>query len=197
MIGKVLPFRASAKYGAMADDDLVAACAAGDTGALEQLFRNHGPRVFRVVGRLTQLGSADLEDITQATFLGLQRAASRFDGRSSVATWIVGIALNVVRHHKRGESRRYRMLASVANTPVASYRDLGAEVEDRELLARLACAVDLLPEKLRTVYTLGDLEGMRARDVGRLLRVPEGTVWRRLHHARARLRAALESGGRP
>jgi RNA polymerase sigma-70 factor (ECF subfamily) len=195
MIGKLLPFRATAKYGGMADDDLVAACAAGDVGAFEQLFRIHGPRVYRVVARLTPYRAEDIEDITQLTFLGVQQAAARFDGRSSVATWIVGIALNVVRHHTRGETRRRRLLEAVASTSAAASRNLGDEVADRELLARLAGAIDLLPEKLRVVYTLADLEGLRGRDVARTLRIPEGTVWRRLHHARARLRAAVEPGG--
>src|SRR5437764_1342568 len=65
----------------------------------------------------------------------------------------------------------------------------------QQLLARLASAFDELPSHLRAVFTLCDLEGIRGVEVARILDVPEGTVWRRLHDARARLRDRIDRKG--
>jgi RNA polymerase sigma-70 factor (ECF subfamily) len=66
----------------------------------------------------------------------------------------------------------------------------------RELMARMLAGFEQLPLDLRTVFALCDLEGMRGVDVARALGVPEGTVWRRLHEARVRLRACMLGEGR-
>ena len=65
------------------------------------------------------------------------------------------------------------------------------------MLQRLQAGFDELPPDLRTVFSLCDLEGMRGVDVARALRVPEGTVWRRLHSARVRLRARMDGRAAP
>jgi RNA polymerase sigma-70 factor (ECF subfamily) len=61
----------------------------------------------------------------------------------------------------------------------------------RELVSRLQVVFETLPTDLRVAFTLCDIEGMRGVDVARALQLPEGTVWRRLHEARVRLRAGL------
>jgi RNA polymerase sigma-70 factor, ECF subfamily len=174
------------------DEDLVSASASGDSGALEALFGRHGARVHRTLARLRCVDRGDLEDLVQATFVEVQRSARRFDGRSGVPTWIVGIAMNLVRHYVRGEKRRrvaMSVLASVSPPPEGKRPDERAA--QRELIARLQAAFDELPVELRIVFTLCDLEGMRGVDVARALALPEGTVWRRLHEARLFLRGEL------
>jgi RNA polymerase sigma-70 factor (ECF subfamily) len=59
------------------------------------------------------------------------------------------------------------------------------------MMDRLQPAFDALPPSLRAAFTLCDLEGMRGIDAARLLQVPEGTLWRRVHEARLRLRAVV------
>ena len=70
------------------------------------------------------------------------------------------------------------------------------QASHRQLLARLASAFDELPDDLRAVFTLCDLEGIRGVEVARILDVPEGTVWRRLHDARVRLRDRINQRSR-
>jgi RNA polymerase sigma-70 factor (ECF subfamily) len=65
----------------------------------------------------------------------------------------------------------------------------------RQLLVRLQAVIDELPPDLLTVFTLCDLEGLRGVDVARVLGIPQGTVWRRLHEARTRLRKLVEGRG--
>lgn len=193
MTDHLIPFRRADRYEQLSDEALVAECARGTNTALDELFQRHGDRVHRIVARLRHVDRRDLEDVVQATFIEVQRSAGSFDGRASAGSWIVGIALNVVRHHIRGEARRRSAMSAVAETLPANDRGNPDELAaHRQMLERLQAGFDELPPDLRTVFALCDLEGMRGVDVARTLKVPEGTVWRRLHSARVRLRARLD-----
>lgn len=194
MNGKLLPLvRATEAQRTSSDEDLLNACARGDAGALEELFLRHGDRVYRVLRRARGVHARDLDDLVQSTFIEVFRAAPAYAGKASVSTWLLGIAINVMRHHVRRESRR-RLLA------VAAVDVLRAGTADRppdedlarsQFLRRLERQLAALPPDLQLVFTLCEIEGLRGVDVARTLRVPEGTVWRRLHAARTRLRQAL------
>ena len=194
MTDKVLPFRLRRgnTQEAQSDDDLIRACAGGDNGALDDLFRRHGERVHRVIGRLRMVDRKDLDDIVQTTFLEVHRSAGRFDGAAAVGTWILGVAMNVVRHHVRSESRRRLAMTSMARLPASQTSGRpDDQAAQQQAMARLQAGVDSLPEILRIVFTLCDIEGLKGVEVGRILKVPEGTIWRRLHEARIRLRVCI------
>jgi RNA polymerase sigma-70 factor (ECF subfamily) len=180
----------------LSDEALVANCANGDNAALEELFNRHGDNVYRVLDRLAHVERQDLEDMVQATFVAVKRSAAQFDFRSAVTTWIFGIALNVARNNVRHQARQRRAMEAVAETN-AFREGRGPEerASHRQLMIRLEAAFDALPPDLRTVFTLCDLEGLRGVDVARLLEIPQGTVWRRLHDARTRLRKLVEGEG--
>jgi RNA polymerase sigma-70 factor (ECF subfamily) len=193
-VRSLLPFR-RAGLEELSDEALVANCA-DDNNALEELFRRHGERVHRVLARLAHVDHHDLEDLVQATFVAVKRSTARFDSRSAVTTWIVGIALNVARHVVRGQVRQRRAIEAVAEThPPSDSHGPEERASHRQLLIRLQAAIDALPPDLRTVFTLCDLEGLRGVDVARVLKLPQGTVWRRLHDARIRLRELIEGRG--
>jgi RNA polymerase sigma-70 factor (ECF subfamily) len=192
MSEKVLPFRRLEQRD-LSDEALVLACAAGDGRALEELFYRHGPQVHRVLVRLGHVDRKDLEDLVQTTFLEVHRSAKRFSARSAVSTWILGIAMNVARHHVRGEARRRSALAAVARVSgVADDRWPDEHASHRESIERLKGGLDVLPYDFRIVFLLCDLEGLKGTEVARALGVPEGTVWRRLHEARLRLRTYVD-----
>lgn len=180
------------------DDVLLSACAKGDNTALGELFHRHGDRVHAILARVGGLDQKDLQDLVQATFLAVQRSARKFDRRSSVGTWIVGIALNVGRRQIRGEVRRRSAMSTIAHTQ-PSHEDAtpDEQASNRQLIERLISGFEQLPSHLRIVFMLCEFEGMRGVDVARALRVPEGTVWRRLHDARLRLRASMERKADP
>jgi RNA polymerase sigma-70 factor (ECF subfamily) len=197
MTGKLLLLhRARKEHRDTADEDLLAACARGEGLALEELFHRHGDRVYRVLGRSRGVDAKDLDDLVQSTFIEVFRSAPAYAGRASVSTWLLGIAINVMRHHVRGESRRRSMVAAASDALV--YAALGQPHENAvrsQFLERLERALIALPNDLSLAFTLCEIEGLRGVDVARALGVPEGTIWRRLHDARMRLRAALEQGG--
>ncbi len=194
MTKNVLPFR-RAEQRDRSDEELVLACAANDGRALDELFHRHAAQVHRVLARVGQIDRGDLEDVMQSTFLEVYRSAKRFGGRSAVSTWILGIAMNVSRHLRRGESRRRSAMAAVARvTPGMDQLRPDDWASHRESLERMQSAFEALPHDFRVVFVLCDLEGLRGVEVARTLGLPEGTVWRRLHEARLRLRAQLHEG---
>jgi RNA polymerase sigma-70 factor (ECF subfamily) len=196
MTDRLLPFRRPSASRQFPDAALLSAVATGDNAALEELFQRHGDAVHRILSRLRTIDRRDLDDVVQTTFLEVQRSCARYDGRATVATWIIGIAMNVARHHTRGEVRRRAAVSAIAEMPVTAVAARpDEEAAHRQLLERLAAAFDDLPHDLRTAFTLCDLEGMRGVDVARILQIPEGTLWRRLHDARARLRDRIDREG--
>jgi len=190
MIGRLLPFRRPRDQGNVPDQDLIVSSARGDASAVEELFARHGDRVYRLLVRLRGVDAKDIEDLVQATFLEMQRSARRFENRASVGAWILGIALNLRRHYMRSEARRRSFMAAVE--PLVCHidqHDPHQQLAERQYLERLEAGIRALPEHLRVVLILADVEGLKGKEVARALHVPEGTVWRRLHQARLRLKA--------
>lgn len=179
---------------AVSDDALLARFVRGDGDALGELFDRHHRVTYRFLGRLTGADDADLDDLVQATFMEAARAAPRFDARAAVRTWLFGIAMNVARHYKRGNARRRRIIDdSTEERPseIPARERPDEHAANRELLERVAEAVQGLPVSLREVFVACEIEELPGADVARLLGIPEGTLWRRLHDARKALRAAL------
>ena len=176
----------------MSDEGLVAACGAGESVALGLLFDRYYNPVRRFLARLSGTDDRDLDDLVQMTFETVPRAARSFDGRSSVKTWLFGVANNVARHHVRSEVRRKRLSEAVAAQPRASAIQGDENILASERAGRLQQAISALPPKLREAFVLVYLEGVPGREVADMVGVREGTVWKRLHQARARLRDSLE-----
>ena len=200
MSAKILPFRRPAPQAQdlpadLSDEALLAACATGDTAALGALFERFHTSVYRVLCRLVGATSAELDDLVQATFLEVLRAAKGFQRRSSVRTYILGIATNVARHHYRGQKRRAQLAEHVSHLPGPVERGPDQSAARSEFLVRLADELDRLPHDLRVAFVMCDLEDVPGVEVARVLSVPEGTLWRRLHEARRALRRALEERG--
>jgi RNA polymerase sigma-70 factor (ECF subfamily) len=194
--GKLLILRPrGAQPDALSDAALVAACAVGDRAARAALFERHADAVFRFVSRMAASDDHDCDDLVQLTFLAAYRTAGSFRGDSVVRTWLCAIASNVVKNHARGEIRRRAMLNG-AGEVLRGGASLHEQVARRELVERLPEAIAALPHHLREVFVLMDLDETRGADAAAALGIPAGTLWRRLHEARAALRAALLGGGR-
>lgn len=192
-MSRVIPIRrAGGAASEMSDEALLAACATGESAALGTLYDRHVDAVRRFLARMSGTDDRDLDDLVQSTFETVPRAARRFTGDSQVRTWLFGVANNVARHHVRSEMRRKRLAGAFAEerpgTPDASSE---AEVLERERAARLRAAIAELPDKLREAFVLVYLEGIAGGEVAALLGVREGTIWKRLFQARARLRQSL------
>lgn len=192
-MGKLVAFRAPSESSSeLTDVALVAAVATGDQAALATLFHRHHAAVYRFLARLAGVDASDLDDLVQATFLAVHRAAPRYEQRASVTTWMFGIAAKIVGKHVRAEIRRRTLGARVAELRLHGPHEPDATAERRELLRRIERALADLPHDLRAVFVLCVLEGVPGKEAACVLGLREGTLWRRLYEARARLREAME-----
>ncbi len=172
---------------------LLRAAAAGDDRAAAAAFfkRFHGP-VLAFLSRLVGRDDPELDDLVQATFLSALDGADRFEARAQVRTWLFGIAVNKARTHRRGAGRRNTKLAALGAEIPARPTSPSGKVSRRELLDRVGAAVERLSPIEREAFVLCDVEGVGGQRAADTLGVPAGTMWRRLHDARSKLREALK-----
>lgn len=197
--GSVVPLRRiderRAALSEISDEALLASCGVGDSAALGALYDRHHEAVFRLVSRLLRAEPGEVDDLVQVTFLEAWKSAKRFSGKGTVKSYLYGIAANTVRHHVRSVKRRRDAFAAIpepASTATPHETTLRAQQ-----LVRLQRALDELPHDLRAAYVLCDLEDVPGVEAAKILDCRAGTLWRRLHEARAELRAAIEEGGSP
>jgi len=185
----------------------------GDEGAFASLVeRYHGALLRLAMGYVKDRAIA--EDVVQETWLTCLRSLDRFEERSSLKTWIFGIALNIARSRGRRE-RRVMPFASLfrrdegSSGPTVDPDRFGGDgmwkakptswtnvpeerVLGQETIARVREAIDMLPAKLREVIVLRDVAGLDGGEVCALLAISPENQRVRLHRARAAVRKMLE-----
>ena len=127
----------------------------------------------------------DAEDVAQEAFAKAYRSFRQLRDRDRFRAWLVRMTWRMAIDRRRGERRRTAREQSVAPEPVSN------PAPANERAAQLWQAIDALPEKLRLVVILAGIEGHDMREVGALLKVPEGTVKSRLFLARQRMKEWL------
>jgi RNA polymerase sigma-70 factor (ECF subfamily) len=190
------------------DSTLLQRLRAGDEGAFDAVVTQHDGALRRVARTYLHTETA-VEDVVQETWLGVLRGLDRFEGRSSLRTWIFSILVNRARTRAVRDARSLPFSAierdgEPAVEPAAFAADgswtsapprLDADPETGllagELRAQLLAAVDTLTRDQRAVITLRDLVGLTAAETCELLEITDGSQRVLLHRARARVRTAL------
>ncbi len=163
--------------------------------AFAALIERHGPMVFRVCEQALK-NHHDAQDAVQATFLVLARRAGAIRKRTSVSSWLFGVARRAAGHIRVQEARRRRFelrAAQRANALIGTAKE-PAEVDP---YPGMHAEIERLPEKYRVPIVLCYLEGLTHEQAANRLRWPLGTVKIRLSRGRERLRVRLEKHGRP
>lgn len=176
------------------DQALVARIAAGDRQAFELLFNDYGERIFRYAHRLIS-DVTKAEEVTNDVMLEVWKTAARFEGRSKVSTWILGIA----RHLALNAVRRKTLdTVDMDDAPEIADQDLttGALEHDRDVLKEsLADALGRLSTDHRDVIELTYFHGLTYTEIAEVVGCPENTVKTRMFHARKQLQGFLRSAG--
>lgn len=196
-----------------ADAALLDALRAGDEDAFVTLVETHTPAMLRVA-RLYVRTQASAEEVAQETWLAVLNGLDRFEGRSSVRTWIFAILGNTARKRAERERRSVPVTSLEHGPSVPDDRffdtphrwagmwstlvDPWDEVPEEELLGsearrRLSEALRALPARYAVVFVLRDVEGWSADEVCALLGLTDENQRVLLHRARSRVRAALEA----
>ena len=165
------------------------------------IFDAYKRPIYNYLLRMTQ----DLtvaEDLTQETFIRVNDGLSGFRGEASLATWVYRIATNVsldhVRRRSTAQDTMTRSLDEVETDPEMLVDDKAASPEQLAARSEMSsCVQDLieqLPPDYRAALVLHDFQGMTNGEIAEVLDVSLDTVKIRLHRARKKLRAALNSG---
>jgi RNA polymerase sigma-70 factor (ECF subfamily) len=172
-----------------ADLELLAIWAGGDGEAGNQLIERHFAVVYRFFRN--KVLDADIEDLAQQTFLACLEGRARFGARSSLVTFLLGIARNQLFNYYRRRRRE-----SVGG-PVSSLLDLAtsptgavARLEDARLLIEALLQV---PLDVQVILELAYVEGMAGNEIAEVLGIAAGAVHTRLHRARESLRESLRT----
>lgn len=181
-----------------ADTELLQQCAEGNPDALVELYRRHGGTLYRYLVRWMGTRSGDAEDALQQVFVIAWTRSDSFRTRRAdageVKRWLYGIATNVVREHRRRRTTRLRAIQQLNDLPLPRSPGLDEVLGQRQLAQRAIDALEELPDPQREAYLLCDVEGLSGVDAARALGVRPGTLRRRLHGARKRLRSLLKKG---
>jgi RNA polymerase sigma-70 factor (ECF subfamily) len=179
----------------------VAALQAGDRAEFARLIEAYSGQIYRLALKMVQ-NPQDAEDILQETFIKAYQALPKFEGRSSLSTWLYRIATNEALMFLR---KKHPVQVSV-DEPLKN--DEGDErprqivdwccLPEDELMstearANLDRSIQELPESLRAVFLLRDIEGLSTRDTADVLDISESAVKTRLSRARFRLRELLST----
>jgi len=173
----------------MNDDELIAAVAAGDDGALRELFSRHAPWL---AARLRSvLPATDVEDVLQETFLAVWRGARSYRPEGAAGGWIWGIARRQAALFLRRAGPSALVLPAVTAADGRHSADPADAALSRAIIEEAVGALgpEGCPE--REVWRLVYVEDRPVSEVAQLMGVPEGTVKSRAHRARRLLRAAL------
>jgi RNA polymerase sigma-70 factor (ECF subfamily) len=183
------------------DRTLIERIQRGDKAACAECIERHSPGVYRVALRLTGT-EAEAEDVVQETFLSAFKAIDSFEGRSGLATWLYRIAHNAALMRLR----RVRLDQVSVDDEEVFGEGLPVPVqmhdwcclperdfESSEARAEMDQAFKDLPEKLRVVFVMRELEGLSTEETAQALDVSIDVVKVRLHRARLQLRERLST----
>jgi RNA polymerase sigma-70 factor (ECF subfamily) len=189
------------------DEDLASRFVGGDPAAFDELVRRHRDGIYRFVRWHLGVPGSEAEDVTQDVLIEVFRSLPRYEGRSRLRTWMLGVAHNVCRQRLRGTFRARRTLvASTADellrTVPDATADLDALLDRNEVQAQVRSAIERLGPEHRDVVLLREIEGLSYGEIAGVLHIPVGTVRSRLHNARVELGTCLlalarESGEDP
>lgn len=180
-----------------AADTVLERARSGDPVALQDLYQAHASAV---AARLLRLCADEdvARDLTHDTFVIALRRLDEFRGEGSVATWLHGIAYNVLRDHRRTQRRRRGLFARWFSSDAGSEQDEGegpaaaVPLGEPQLLERLGKALQALDEDKRDAFVLRVIEGLSVEQCASVLGVAISTVSYRAKQAEAQVRAHFE-----
>jgi RNA polymerase sigma-70 factor (ECF subfamily) len=173
------------------DEVLIGRIANGDRLAMQVLFARYHVRVFRFVVRLVR-DETNAVDVISEVFLDVWRQAGRFEGRSTVATWLLAIArfkaISALRRRRDEELDAAGAMEEPTDDP-----GMALEKKDKSAMIR-KCLLGLSVEH-REIIDLVYYHEKSVKEVAEIVRIPENTVKTRMFYARRRLAELLKSEG--
>jgi RNA polymerase sigma-70 factor (ECF subfamily) len=182
------------------DQALIKRAQQGDKLAFEILVIKYQHRVARVLSRLLH-DPTEIEDVMQEAFIKVYRALDTFRNDSAFYTWLYRIAINTAKNHLIALKRRPHLLTghqeqdeenpeAIINIPEINTPE--TELMNKQIVSTVNTAIEALPEELRTVITLREIEGLSYEEIAEVMDCPVGTVRSRIFRAREAISIELK-----
>jgi len=171
----------------------------GDKNAFGLLVTKYQHKVANLVSKYVK-NSGDVADVTQETFIKTYRALATFRGESAFYTWLYRIAVNTAKNYLTSQSRKTSL--NTVDAEEADSYDGSDSLKENATPERLLLSdeikkvlfetVEKLPEDLRMVITLREIEGMSYEEIANVIDSPVGTVRSRIFRAREAIDAVIQ-----
>lgn len=203
---------------AQEEASLTARLKQGEEGAFDELVKRHHSALIRMA--MGYVADRELaEEVVQDTWMAVIKGLDRFEGRSSLRTWIFGIMIHKAKDRGVREKRhttfsdfetfdddreeavdpsRFHQSGEWTGHWAVPPQPWDEQTPEKLLASQQAVnamhrAIDALPSTLKAVLILRDVEGVEAKEVCEILKITETNLYVRLHRARERVRQAVEA----
>ena len=184
------------------ESELLARLRAGDADAFAYFVRQHTTRMLTLARGFLRR-EEDAADAVQDAFLAAFKSLQRFEGNSTLGTWLHRIVVNTCLMKLRSDSRRKtysieELLPKFDDTghhaqPVSPWVENGYErMASAETNAQVRNCIEQLPDDYRTVLIMRDIDQLDTEQTATILGINQGLVKTRLHRARQALRTLLD-----
>jgi RNA polymerase sigma-70 factor (ECF subfamily) len=184
------------------DQQLVERAQRGDKRAFDLLVVKYQRKLARLLSQFIH-DAAEVEDVTQETFIKAYRSLSSFRGDSAFYTWLYRIGINAAKNFLVAQKRRASTTTNEFDIEVAENFEEGSQLRElntpeNELMSKQIAqtvhqALQALPEELRSAITLREIEGLSYEEIASIMGCPTGTVRSRIFRAREAIADKLQS----
>lgn len=163
--------------------EIMARICQGDQKALESLYHEFYPRLYRFISRIIWK-DADIVEIINDVFMTVWEKASTFNNTCKLSTWIIGIAYNKARDAARTAAKEQQQSIDDLDEDSSSLGTYDEELEQLATIDELEAAIKLLSPEQQTVLELTFYQGLHYSEIAAIMNCPENTVKTRVHYAR-------------
>ncbi|TDI75972.1 MAG: RNA polymerase sigma factor RpoE [Betaproteobacteria bacterium] len=184
------------------DQQLVERAQRGDKRAFDLLVVKYQRKLARLLSQFIH-DAAEVEDVTQETFIKAYRSLSSFRGDSAFYTWLYRIGINTAKNFLVAQKRRASTTTNEFDIEAAENFEEGSQLRElstpeNELMSKQIAqtvhqALQALPEELRSAITLREIEGLSYEEIASIMSCPTGTVRSRIFRAREAIADKLQS----
>ena len=184
------------------DQQLVERAQRGDKRAFDLLVVKYQRKLARLLSQFIH-DAAEVEDVTQETFIKAYRSLSSFRGDSAFYTWLYRIGINAAKNFLVAQKRRASTTTNEFDIEAAENFEEGSQLRElntpeNELMSKQIAqtvhqALQALPEELRSAITLREIEGLSYEEIASIMSCPTGTVRSRIFRAREAIADKLQS----
>jgi RNA polymerase sigma factor (sigma-70 family) len=176
------------------DSELIDKIIQGDKRLYEGIIRKYNQRLYRIARAFIK-NEDEIEDVMQETYIKAYQHLKQFEGKSQFSTWITRILINQANHSLNKEKRvKSHIVTSSEDIPdikPSSELTPDQNLMNDEMKKYLEQAIDELPDSLRSVYIMREIEGLSVNETSEALSISIENVKTRLHRAKSTLKDSL------